>query len=353
MKNMSEDTLRAIDFFCSGGGMTSGFVRGGVDVIAGIDNDIQCKETYEINNTSSSFILADMFELKEEELAKRLQISKNDDDLIFIGCSPCQFWSVIQTDKTKSAKSKNLLLEFKRFVDYFNPGYVLVENVPGILRRKNESGLQLFIKSLEDQGYVVHCEIVNMADYGIPQSRKRFSLVATRVLKKAPFPKKESQQRTVRDVIGKLSDVAAGDKDETQFAHTVAGLREKNLKRLQKTAIDGGSWLDWKNDPELKREKYLGNEFKDNYGRMWWDRPAPTITTKFFSISNGRFAHPEQNRAISIREGARLQTFSDSYEFKSTSIAGSAKLIGNAVPPLFAEKLAKAIIAERELSHGK
>ena len=346
---MSRGTLRAVDFFCSGGGMTSGLIRAGIDVIAGIDNDASCKETYEKNNKGSKFILADMFELEEEWLESEIQISKNDDNMIFIGCSPCQFWSVIQTDKTKSAESKNLLAEFQRFVEYFQPGYVLVENVPGILRRKEESGLQQFIDSLGKQDYVIHYEIVNMAEYGVPQSRKRFSLVATRVLDKVPLPEKEESVKTVRETIGAFSKIDAGTKDDTGFAHSVAGLGERNLKRLQKTSHDGGSWLDWRDDPELKREKYKGSEFKDNYGRMWWDKPAPTITTKFFSVSNGRFAHPEQNRAISIREGARLQTFHDEYEFYCTSIAGAAKLIGNAVPPLFAEKLGRAIMREKAI----
>ena len=118
--------IKAVDFFCSGGGMTCGLTQAGIDVVAGIDNDPACEETYTKNNPNSKFILADVFDLKEIELEKKLNLKKNDKNLILIGCSPCQYWSIIQTDKTKSKKSKNLLTEFKRFVDYFNPGYVFV-----------------------------------------------------------------------------------------------------------------------------------------------------------------------------------------------------------------------------------
>ena len=182
--------------------MTCGLTQAGINVIAGIDNDPACKDTYEKNNPNSKFILADVFELTEKELAKKTGIKKNDNNLILIGCSPCQFWSIIQTDKTKSTKTKNLLVEFKRFVDYFNPGYILVENVPGILRKKGESGLEKFISDLEEGGYKVSYDIVDMNDYGVPQSRKRFSLIANRVLDKKIFPEINSKKKpTVADFL--------------------------------------------------------------------------------------------------------------------------------------------------------
>lgn len=339
--------IKAVDFFCSGGGMTCGLTQAGIDVIAGIDFDIACKETYEKNNPKSKFILADVFKLKEEDLAKELKLKKNDNDLVLIGCSPCQFWSIIRTDKTKSAKSKNLLVEFQRFVDYFNPGYVLVENVPGILGKKDKSGLDEFVSTLEDKGYKVHYEIVNMSDFGVPQSRRRFSLIATRVSKKLSLTKKNKVRPVLKTVLGTengFPKVLPGHIDKTPFSHSVAGLTQKNLDRLKKTPKNGGSWLDWASDKNLQRKSYKGQGFKDNYGRMSWDKPAPTITTKFFSISNGRFAHPEENRAISIREGATIQTFPKNYIFYSTGVAGQAKMIGNAVPPKFAKELGKVIL---------
>lgn len=342
------NNIKAIDFFCSGGGMTCGLRQGGINVIAGIDNDPACRETYEKNNPGSQFILADVFDFKESKLVKKLSLKKKDDDLVLIGCSPCQYWSIIQTDKTKSKKSKNLLMEFKRFVDYLKPGYVLVENVPGILTRKQKSGLDRFVSDLETKGYQVHYQIVNMSDYGVPQSRRRFSLLATRLHNKPIFPDHNPGPRpTVRDAIGKkkgFATITPGHRDTTPLHHSTANLSKLNLERLKKTSKNGGSWLDWANDKKLKRTKYHGREFLDNYGRLSWDKPAPTITTKFISISNGRFAHPEENRGLSIREGATLQGFPKNYIFPALSMGISAKIIGNAVPPPFARRLAETII---------
>lgn len=326
--------------------MTCGLVQGGIDVVAGIDNDPACEETYVKNNPNSKFILADVFDLKEADLARQLSLKKKDDNLVLIGCSPCQYWSIIQTDKTKSQKSKNLLMEFKRFVDYLQPGYVLVENVPGILSKKEKSGLDVFVADLERNGYTVHYNIVNMSDYGVPQSRRRFSLLATRLHNHPIFPVKNTGAcPTVRSAIGKgFKKIPAGYRDNTPFHHSTANLTGRNIERLKKTPKNGGSWLDWAGDEQLKRLKYRGNGFVDNYGRMTWEKAAPTITTKFISISNGRFAHPEENRGISIREGATLQTFPKSYIFPNERLAISARIIGNAVPPAFARRLAETII---------
>ena len=145
------EKLKAIDFFCSGGGMTHGMREAGIEVIAGIDNDPDVKETYEKNNLGTKFIQADVFKLKEIDLTKYTGIEKNDDNLILIGCSPCQYWSIIQTDKKKSKQSKDLLKEFHRFVKYYNPGFVVVENVPGLEKKAEESGLKEFIEDLESR----------------------------------------------------------------------------------------------------------------------------------------------------------------------------------------------------------
>jgi len=350
--DMSEDNgnMKAVDFFCSGGGMTYGMRKAGINVIAGIDIDLQCKETYEKNNPESKFIHADVFELREEYLEKKLGLKKNDDNLILIGCSPCQYWSIIRTDKRKSKKSKNLLKEFHRFVKYFNPGFVVVENVPGILKREKESGLKDFISDLKERGYKVKYGQFNLNEYGVPQTRKRFSLVASRVTKEPVFPEPDKENRpVVMDFIGEhngFPKIDAGHRDNSIFMHTTAGLSEKNLQRIRKTRKNGGNRLDWADtDLQLKTyEKRDKNSFKDVYGRMAWDKPAPTITTKFFSISNGRFGHPEEDRALSLREGATLQTFPKDYVFYAKSIQAKARMIGNAVPPEYARRIGESII---------
>ncbi len=346
--------LKAVDFFCSGGGMSFGMQQAGIEVLAGVDFDPDCKQTYEANIKGAKYILADVSKLKEEDLSKEIKIKKNDDDLIMIGCSPCQYWTIIRTSKNKSEKSKDLLHEFHRFIKYYNPGYVVVENVPGILNKQKESGLNRFIDDLRKRGYAVHYEIVHLNEYGVPESRKRFSLIANRVTNKEIFPKPGNSRPTVADFIGvkngfpKISD---GHVDKTSFMHTTAGLSEANIQRLKLTPKDGGSRNSWANtNLQLKAYKKKGRNisFNDTYGRMAWDKPAPTITTKFFSISNGRFAHPNENRPISLREGASLQTFPKNYKFFGTSIASVARMIGNAVPPLYAKKLGSTIIKNHQ-----
>ena len=348
MEKTIKEEYKALDFFCGGGGMTCGLRQAGINVIAGVDFDKDAKETYELNNQGSIFIQEDITKLKEDYFEKNLQIKRNDDHLILVGCSPCQFYSIINTSKEKSLKSKNLLLDFQRFIDYYNPGYVLVENVPGIITNK-DSVLPDFLKFLKSKNYKVVQEIINMKNYGVPQSRRRFSLIATRLDKEISLPIKDVEIKTLKDTIGEENGfykIAAGHKDLTYFAHSVPELKEIMKRRLAKTPKNGGTRLAWKDDHELQLNCYIGRDdsFIDVYGRMFWDRPASTITTKFYSISNGRFAHPEEDRAISIREGAVLQSFPKDYIFKTHRIGVAAKLIGNAVPPEYARRLGEIII---------
>ena len=153
----------------------------------------------------------------------------------------------------------------------------------------------------------------------------------------------------VRDVLGAKNGfpkIKSGHLDTTDFQHTSSSLSITNIKRLRKVKKDGGNRLGFAKDPELQLKCFEGkdNSFKDTFGRLWWDKPAPTITTKFLSISNGRFVHPDENRGLTIREGATLQSFPVSYKFKSTSKAITAKMIGNAVPPKYAQSIAIAIV---------
>tara|TARA_R110002167_G_scaffold155670_1_gene350123 strand:+ start:657 stop:1727 length:1071 start_codon:yes stop_codon:yes gene_type:complete len=349
LKVKNKAKIKAVDFFCGGGGMSYGMQKSGIQVLAGIDYEEKCRATYNANIGKDKFIKADVFKLKEEELEKRLNLNRDDDELLLIGCSPCQFWSIINTDKNKSQKSKNLLVEFERFVKYFNPGYVVVENVPGVLRKKGESGLEKFINWLESSKYTVHFKVHNTSDYGVPQNRKRFTLIANRINSNELEPIKSTKKLTVRDVIGEengFSKIKAGHKDETDFKHSVAGISNLTLRRIKKVKKNGGDRLSFANDPELQLSCFIGRDssHRDTFGRLWWDKPSPTITTKFFSVSNGRFVHPVENRALSIREGATLQSFPKSFKFLGTSHASIARLIGNAVPPEYAKRIGKAII---------
>lgn len=349
-KGRAPTTFTAIDFFCGGGGMTCGLKQAGINVIAGVDLDSAAKETYEANNKGATFVNADVKTLTSDYFEKTLGVKQNDDSLILVGCSPCQFYSIINTTREKSSKSKDLLLDFARFIEYYRPGYVLVENVPGIVTNKS-SILPDFLEKLKSLGYANYvCKIIDLSYYGVPQSRRRFSLIATRLsIENLHLPKADKKRAVLRDFIGERNGfqrIAAGTIDRSAFNHTAAGVSEKTLRRLQKTTHNGGSRFDWADDPDLQLKCFEGKDdaFPDTFGRMRWDKPASTITTKFTSISNGRFGHPDEDRALSIREGATLQTFPKSYVFKSSNIATTARLIGNAVPCEYARRLGEMIV---------
>lgn len=345
-KSSSNNTqLKAVDFFCGAGGVTCGFSKAGINVVGGIDIDYACKETYEKNNKGAKFLHADISQLTFKELQHKFDIKVNDDNMIFVGCSPCQYYTIINTSKEKSAKSKLLLEEFQKFVEVFRPGYVFIENVPG-LERKSESPLSAFKKFLKTKGYSYVDDVVNAVNYDVPQNRKRYVLIATRLnsVIRLPNPKTNTNKMTVRNHISinkGFRPITAGTKDDSKFIHTASALSETNLKRLNVTPHDGGTRKAWKDIPELQLDCYKGKDtiFTNVYSRMFWDQPSPTITTKFYSISNGRFAHPEQNRAISLREGAVLQSFPKSYEFIGNSTNVIARMIGNAVPPKMAKNI--------------
>jgi len=346
------NALKAVDFFCCSGGVTCGFRMAGINVLAGIDIDGNYKKTYEENNKGSEFIEADIAKYNPEDLAAKLNIHPDMDDMVFIGCSPCQYYTTMQTDKTKSSKGRLLLEEFRRFVDFFRPGYLFIENVPG-LETKNGSPLSEFKEHLKSLGYVFDDKVVNASDYKVPQNRKRYVLIATRLNDNisVPVPKRKTQI-TVRQAIGQLPAIPAGHKNEKADKHWTGRLEPINLRRIQETPHNGGTRLAWKNNKELQLKCYKEKDhtFTDVYGRMFWDIPSPTITTKFYSISNGRFGHPEQDRALSLKEGAILQSFPLKYRFYSDSMVVTARMIGNAVPPKLACAIAGSLL--QNYNHG-
>lgn len=338
--------IKAVDFFCSAGGVTCGFKQAGIDVLGGIDIDPACKITYEKNN-DAKYLCADVSTLKKGKVAETFGITKNQDDLIFVGCSPCQYYSNIKTDKSKSQETRLLLADFQEFVDYYRPGYVFIENVPG-LDKKAESPLGQFKKFLTDNGYVFDEAVVNAKYFGVPQNRRRYVLIANRLKKEIKLPNEDRTNiKTVKDAIGdftKYSPIQHGEKDISLFMHSSALLSDINLNRIKNTPHNGGGRLDWKNK-SMQPACYKNHDgHTDVYGRMAWDNPSPAITTRFISYSNGRYGHPEQDRAISLREGASLQSFPEDYIFHSNSQGTIAKMIGNAVPPLLAKAIGKVLI---------
>ena len=225
---------------------------------------------------------------------------------------------------------------------------MVVENVPGILNKQNNHVLLNFLDFLTFHDYRFKYELVRTDHYGVPQRRKRFLLIATRLDEGVPFPEKEeNEDLTVRKFIGSENGFPAlpdGYIDEISPMNTTASLSEKNKRRLTVTPHDGGTRHAWADDPELQIPAYVNKPdiFRSVYGRMFWDKPASTITTRFIAISCGRFAHPEENRGLSLREGAVLQTFPRSYKFIG-SMGAIARQIGNAVPPEMARRVGMSI----------
>ena len=332
--------------------MSLGATQAGVRVVAAVDNDPMCRETYKANHKGVTLLNDDIQSIKFRDLAD-LGVKRNDDNMIFVGCSPCQYWSGINGKpgskrKATAKPARNLLRDFLCFVKYFQPGWVVVENVTGILRHRRASGLSDLCEFFDNKGYQYNFDRMSVRDYGVPQTRTRFVLIASRMAETkadVPFPDKAQKQRTVRDSIERLPKIKAGETCTSDPLHRAAGLADINLKRLAVTR-EGDDRGGWNKNQKLQIDAYRDKDitfFRENYGRMWWDKPAPTITTRFSSLSCGRFGHPSQNRAISLREGAMLQTFPKSYKFKTKSITDTARLIGNAVPPEFAKRLFSAI----------
>jgi DNA (cytosine-5)-methyltransferase 1 len=342
--------LKAVDFFCGAGGMSFGLSEAGIEVLAGLDNAADCKKTYEANVKGARFIKHDIRTLSAPELGRRLQLRRNDPTLIFAGCSPCQFWSKIRSDKTKAAQTAFLLKQFQRFIRHFRPGFVIVENVPGLYTSKKATILPSFISFLQRLGYAVASGIVNANHYGVPQNRMRYLLIATKVTSKVALPNAVlDPSLVVSGFIGVtrgFAKIQAGHCDKSDFRHTASALSRKNLRRIKRTLKSGGDRSSWEKDKGLRVKAYMGRDdiFRDVYARMFWDKPAPTLTTRFISFSNGRFGHPEEDRAISIREGATLQTFPKSFVFHGSNLNNIARHIGNAVPPEMAHRIGQHLL---------
>lgn len=328
-------SISAIDLFCGIGGLTKGLSLAGINVIAGFDNDFSCKFAYEKNNTSK-FICADISTLAPLEINK---LFPKEGIKILAGCAPCQpfsrYSSKYRKDGWQDGKWK-LLYSFSRLIKETAPDIVVMENVPNL---EKQDVFKDFLSSLSEEGfYKPYANVVHCPDYGVPQKRDRLIVLASKLgiisLIKPTYS--EDTYRTVRMAIGGLPPIAAGETSKNDPLHTARSLSSKNIQRIMQSK-PGGTWRDWDNDLILKcHQKNSGQTYPSVYGRMEWDKPSPTITTQFYGYGNGRFGHPEQNRALSFREGAILQSFPDNYIFiDDNHPIKTQKLgahIGNAVP---------------------
>ena len=335
--------MRAIDLCCGAGGLTAGLRRAGWDVAAGIDVDTDVGATYTSNNPEAVFMPADLRAVTDEAI-RTLAGPVSSPELLLAGCAPCQpFSKQRRRGRPRERGEATVLGQFARLVRALEPKVVLMENVPGIAAVPGFSSFRRFLKTLGECGYECDHGILNARAFGVPQHRRRYVLLAARGSAAAlPSPANEPgpDAVTVRTTIERFPAIDAGEGEPSIPNHYAARLSARNLARMRATPADGGSRRDWPDDLTLEcHRKTLG--FSDVYGRMWWDRVAPTLTSRCNSLSNGRFGHPEQNRAISLREAAALQTFPDDYQFFGPKNR-VASWIGNAVPVKFAEVLGKA-----------
>lgn len=333
--------MRAIDFFCGAGGLTKGLLASGIEVMCGIDVDSKCQETYENNNHPSFFCNKNIKDIGKKELIE-LTDQTNFDGYLFAGCAPCQPFSK-QRKSFNRHQDFDLLNEFVRIIDEVKPGYVFVENVPGLMKTKETGPLNNFLYKLIELKYKFIYDIIDAKDYGVPQTRKRFILLASRYFQ-PEIPQKKyginlKPFLTVRDAISNLPPLEQGQKSLKIPNHNARSLSLLNIKRLQNTPKDGGSRISWPKALWLECHK-KNVQYSDVYGRMKWNEPSPTLTARCTSISNGRYGHPEQNRAISLREAAYLQSFPRKYKFYGSDLH-IAKQIGNAVPVQLAKEIGK------------
>jgi len=335
--------ISAIDLFCGAGGLTHGLLKSGVNVVAGFDIQESCRYAYEKNNRGARFFNKDVKAITGEELN---ELFPEEDIKLLAGCAPCQpFSTYSQGRDVKNDKKWPLLYSFSRLINEVLPHLVTMENVPDVTRHEVYHD---FVRQLEASGYKVWAQKIYCPDYGIPQSRSRHVLLASRIgeVQMIPPNRARKRYRTVREAIGKLPPLEAGEQCEKDRLHISAGVSPLNLQRLIHSK-PGGTWHDWPDTLRAKcHRKQSGKGYVSVYARMKWDDVSPTITTQSYGFGNGRFGHPEQNRAISLREAALLQTFPKSYQFvppeQKVQLAPIGMMIGNAVPVTLGKVIARS-----------
>lgn len=340
---MEKSDIKAIDFFCGAGGLTRGLLDAGIDVLAGVDNDERLRSTYEANNAPSEFVGADIAEVDIRSLRARLGIRCHD-RVLYAACTPCQPFSTLN-QKRGDDDRKSLLLSFAELVRESPPDYVLVENVPGLSNAYGKEIYESFIETLDACGLVHRAgDLLDAKDYGVPQIRRRFIMLASR-LGPISLPKRQRGRKpTVCSALRRFpSPVFNGEPSIPN--HVARQPRPHHLKILRAVPSDGGSRSDVKDTSILLPcHQRKPNLHKDVFGRMAWNDPAPTLTCRCTDVYCGRFAHPTENRGLSLREAAALQTFRDNYVFHG-SFFHTATQIGNAVPVRLAQHLGEAVLA--------
>ena len=333
-----------VDLFCGIGGLSYGLQRAGLRVVAGLDADDTCRYAFKAN-TGATFVSDSLEDVTASDIRA---LFPRGSRRILVGCAPCTAFSAyVAGSNGRSEKWSLVDLFLERILD-IEPEIVSMENVTRLRSFRNGSVFRRFVSGLRDAGYEVAAGSLNAADYGVPQYRRRLVVLASRrgpiVL---PTPT-HSRHRTVRSAIGHLPPLQAGETDSSDPIHRSPNLSSINLRRIR-AAKPGRPWTEWKNPALVARchKRRSGASFKNVYGRMEWDRPSPTLTTGCFSFGRGRFGHPKQDRAISLREAALLQSFPSDYLFVApdspVTFTHIGRHIGNAVPVALAVAIGHSI----------
>lgn len=336
-----------IDSFCGAGGLGLGLKRAGFEILLSFDIDQKCITTINQNQTyfDHPAEAADIADMLGGNLLKKCHL-KRGELFLLAGGPPCQGFSIQRRGDDEDDRN-DLVLKYGQLIDELYPCYFVMENVTGLAGKRGKTILEQLIENVERIGYTVHVNLLDAQDYGVPQRRKRYIIVGERTDMGVhyEYPKPAGVKRTVRDIIGKLPAPPEDGTDHPDITlHRRDKLSKLNLQRIR--AIKEGQGRDDLPDTLLADCHKIDSSvigFRSVYGRMAWDDVAPTITARFDSFTRGKFGHPVQDRSISLREGALLQTFPMDFSFTGNKV-DIARQIGNAVPPLMAEAIGKSIL---------
>jgi len=345
--SLNDTTIHVFDFFSGCGGICQGFKQAGLDIVFALDNDVDAGHSIKLNFPNTHVEPVSVEEMPFE-VVKNIISSHACGAVLFAGCAPCQPFSKQNTCQPKDDPRKSLLDRFGDLIKHFAPDYLFIENVPGIQKiGKYGSPISMIKHLLDTMGYFHDSGVIAAQKYGVPQRRSRYVLIGSKhgsIKLPEPTHGKDKGQSfsTIREWIKELPPIRAGEQHPELALHRSASLTKINLRRIEATPINGGR-NDWPKELVLRchNNGYVGHT--DVYGRMKWDDIAPALTTRCISLSNGRFGHPDQNRAISVLEAARLQTFPLDYKLHG-AMTSQARQIGNAVPVLLAETFGEIFI---------
>jgi len=331
-----------VDLFCGVGALSHGLFRAGFDIRAGYDTDSRCKHAFEVNN-EAKFHARDVATLQPEEIQSHFSGGL---PTVLAGCAPCQPFSTYKQRYDEDPRW-GLVESFAQLAVKVRPDVVTMENVPSLLKYREGRVFARFKEIIEDAGYNVHWEVARCEQYGVPQRRRRLVVIASRIALPPKLRATHSTPLTVRDAIASLPPIGAGEKKTNDALHVAASLSETNLARI-KASKPGGTWRDWPFELRAKcHQRTTGETYSGVYARMEWDKPSPTVTTQCYGFGNGRFGHPEQDRAITLREAAILQSFPKEYLFlpkdEQPTLSEVGRWIGNAVPVGLAEAIGNSI----------